>query len=60
MRTDPKKCLKCGNLFVPEIADGADGEQYEVNTKLCYTCFEDGVEDFEEKRRERIARESEH
>lgn len=45
-------CKKCGVRF--EVED--DEEQ----TKLCYHCFEDSVEEFEEKRRERIARENEY
>lgn len=45
------KCLKCRCKF--EVEEDDDG--YPVSTKLCYNCFEEGVEDFEEKRRERIA-----
>lgn len=42
-----------------EIHEDDFGE-YAVNTKLCYDCFEEGVEEHEEKKRERIARENEY
>lgn len=47
------KCRKCQRLYEDDDRD----DNYE--TGLCYACFEDGVEDYEERRRERIARENE-
>lgn len=49
------KCKKCGEGFLPDLDH--DGEI--VSEKLCYFCFEDALEEFEEKKRERIARENE-
>jgi len=49
------KCMRCGDMFEPEeIEDGW------FQDKLCYHCFEEGVEEHEERRRERIARENEY
>lgn len=50
------KCLKCGDQFLPDRDD--DGEI--VSGKLCYHCFEDGVEEHEERKRERISRQNEY
>lgn len=51
-----KRCAKCGDKFEPEEDD--DGEI--IQDKLCYHCFEDGVEEHEIRKRERIARENEY
>ena len=37
-----------------------DEDDDEYGTGLCYHCFEEGVEEYEERRRERIARENEY
>jgi hypothetical protein len=53
---DPSKlprCRKCGDRF--QCDEGDD----EYGTGLCYHCFEDGLEVYEERRRERIARQNE-
>lgn len=50
------KCLKCGDQFLPD----RDREGELVSDKLCYHCFNDAIEDFEEKKRERIARQNEY
>lgn len=53
-----KKCQKCGDFFEPEWI-GSE-EQGFLQAKLCYDCFEDSLEDFEENKRERIARSNEY
>lgn len=50
------KCRRCGELFLPDLDDRGEI----VSDKLCYYCFEDALEDFEEKKRERIARANEY
>lgn len=47
-------CKKCLIAYVDE--EGSD----EFGTGLCYECFESSLEEFEERRRERIARENEY
>lgn len=54
---DMRKCVECGRMFDPEQDFPDDDFPQE---KLCYECFEASVEEFEEKRRERIARENEY
>lgn len=54
------KCKKCGDSFKVEYEEDADGNEYPVSLNLCYHCFEDGVEEYEIRRRERIARENEY
>lgn len=54
------KCIRCGCNFQPEYVEDADGEEYAVSVHLCYHCFEEGVEEHEERKRERIARENEY
>lgn len=46
-----KTCVNCGQVFNPDL----DDEGFVVSEKLCYHCFEDSVDAFEERRRERIA-----
>lgn len=48
------RCKKCNRKFL------ADEDDDEYGTGLCYECFEEGVEEYEIKRRERIARENEY
>lgn len=49
-----KACRQCNaNFYCDE-----DSEEY--GTGLCPHCFEAGMEDFEERRRERIARDNEY
>lgn len=50
-------CQCCGDPFVPQWDDAL--ADY-VSLKLCYHCFEDSVEDYEEHHRERIARQNEY
>lgn len=47
-------CQRCGRKFL------FDEDDEEAQRKLCYDCFETSLEEFEEKRRERIARENEY
>lgn len=47
-------CKRCDRPYIYE--PGAD----EFSTGLCYHCFEDAIEEYEEKRRERIALENEY
>ena len=50
-------CQKCHREFLPE----QDDDEFEFSqTKLCYECFEASLEDYEERRRERIARQNEY
>jgi formylmethanofuran dehydrogenase subunit E len=48
------RCQNCGEYFLN------DEDHPEYGKKLCYYCFEDGLEDHEERKRERIARENEY
>lgn len=50
-----KHCQSCGQKFEVEY----DEEGWPVSTKLCYHCFEDGVEQAHFDRLDRIARENE-
>lgn len=54
MRTDQPKCKRCQSLYW----DDEDDDGFE--TGLCYHCFEDALEEHEEKKRERIARQNEY
>lgn len=49
-----EKCKRCGGAY----HDNEDDDGFE--TGLCYVCFEDGLEEHEERRRERIARANEY
>jgi hypothetical protein len=49
------RCQKCQRMYEPE-----EDEEGFINTKLCYDCFEASVEEHEERKRERIARENEY
>ena len=49
-----ERCRKCGIRFEQECND------INYNTKMCYECFEAGLGEYEEKKRERIARENEY
>lgn len=48
------QCKKCRRHY----RDDEGGDEY--GTGLCYECFEEGVEEAEIRRRERIARENEY
>ncbi len=48
-------CLGCNRPFTPVWI-----EELELFSKVCHHCFEDGVEQAEERRFERIARENEY
>lgn len=50
------KCQKCNAPFELEY----DDEGYPLSEKLCYYCFEDGVEEAHFNRLERIALENEY
>lgn len=47
-------CKKCRGPYAEDESDDSFG------TGLCCDCFEDGVEDAEIRRRERIARQNEY
>lgn len=52
--TQPPKCRKCKLPYREEPDDDA------FETGLCYHCFEDSLEDYEERRRQRIAEQNEY
>jgi hypothetical protein len=47
-------CKRCRRPFVEDEDDDA------FETGLCYECFEASIEEHEERKRERIARENEY
>lgn len=47
-------CRKCRRLYF----DDEDNDEFE--TGLCYQCFEDGLEEHEERKRRRIAEQNEY
>lgn len=47
-------CKSCNRPYV----DDEDADEY--GSGLCYLCFEEGIEEYEIKRRERIARQNEY
>lgn len=49
------KCKRCGDEFIAE-----EIEPGWFQDRLCYDCFEDALEEHEERKRERIARENEY
>lgn len=55
-------CKDCGRFFKAVFVyddDSFESEGYQQN-KLCSDCFEGAIEEYEEKKRERIARENEY
>jgi formylmethanofuran dehydrogenase subunit E len=54
MLRDAPKCKRCNEPYYEED----DYDSFE--TGLCYHCFEDSLEEYEERKRERIARENEY
>lgn len=54
------KCQRCGSNFDDSEHYNLSDEVFEGIPKLCYHCFEDALEEWEEKKRERIARENEY
>jgi len=55
------KCLRCGNAFIPEVIEGEYGAiSGYVQDKLCYYCFEKALEEWEERRRRKIAERNEY
>lgn len=48
------RCKKCEQKAAYEYGDDNEG------TGLCYYCFEDGMEEYEERRRQRIAEANEY
>lgn len=53
----PHKCKSCkGRIVIEEPED----DEYECIPTLCYSCEQDAVEKYEEKRRNRIAIENEY
>lgn len=58
MNFNAKRCQKCGDFFQAEWI-GSEENGY-MQDKLCYSCFEDSLEDYEDNKRERIARENEY
>lgn len=51
---EPAKCKRCQTPYVDDEDDDGYG------TGLCYHCFEDSLEEYEEMRRDRIARANEY
>lgn len=51
---DGGRCKRCNALYF------CDEDDDEFGTKLCYHCFEDGLEEYEELRRKRIALQNEY
>lgn len=61
MCTQTVKCLRCDKAFVPEVIEGYYGSVSEfIQDKLCYHCFEEGLEEWEERRRRKIAERNEY
>jgi protein-arginine kinase activator protein McsA len=54
MMRDNAQCRKCRLPYFD------DEEADEFGTGLCYECFECSIEEYEERKRERIARENEY
>lgn len=54
------RCVKCGQPFQFEFVCDSEGDEYPLSTNLCSYCFEEAVEEYEEKRRARIARDNEY
>lgn len=54
---DVLRCKKCQCRYQEEHSDDDD---LSIGTGLCYHCFEEGVEEYEEKRRRRIAEQNEY
>mgnify|MGYP001614274603 CR=1 FL=1 len=57
MSVDLLRCKKCQCQYREDFSDDDDPS---IGTGLCYYCFEDGVEEYEEKRRRRIAEQNEY
>lgn len=53
----PKKIV-CKRCRQPYFEGDEDDDNFE--TDLCYCCFEDALEEYEERKRERIARQNEY
>jgi hypothetical protein len=51
----PSTCKKCR---LPYYDDDEEADEY--RTGLCYECFEASIEEYEERKRERIARQNEY
>ena len=47
-------CRKCHMSFFDDV----DADEY--GTGLCHHCFEEGVEEYEEKKRQRISEQNEY
>lgn len=57
------KCVSCGRSFNPYwdyIDNGEVGDNEPYKAKQCSDCFENSLEEWEEHKRERIARENEY
>lgn len=50
--------LTCKRCRQPYFEGDEDDDDFE--TGFCYQCFEDALEEYEERRRERIARQNEY
>ena len=48
------KCKKCGCNYDPDEDDD------DFDTEMCYICFEESLEEFEEKLRKKIALKNEY
>ena len=49
------KCKVCKQNYIEE-----DEDDDHAGTGMCYHCFEDSLEEYEERKRERIARRNEY
>ncbi len=54
-RTPTLTCKRCRQPYF----EGSEGDD-NFETGLCYHCFEDALEEYEERKRERIARQNEY
>lgn len=58
MNFNAKRCQKCGDFFQAEWIGSA--ERGFMQDKLCYECFEESLEEHEDRKRGRIARANEY
>lgn len=54
------RAFTCKGCHILYHEDDVDEPESNFGTGLCQHCFQDGVEEAEERRRERIARENEY
>lgn len=54
MNLPKQRCRRCNSLY----EDDEDNDEF--GTGLCYFCFEDSLEEYEERKRQRIAEQNEY